>query len=95
MDIVREFLSVYRLYEHPGGEILLGKSGDAKFDLTAMVYKGRSLPGTVKNIRAEGILDCLTGVTDALEEMRRAMLNQASQASRLTETSATPILWAR
>lgn len=87
VDAVRDFLSVYRLYEQPGA-YMLEKSGDAKFDLTSMIYKARSLPVVVKNIKAEGLEDCFAEVTEALEVLRRVLMNQTLQASKLGESSS-------
>jgi hypothetical protein len=72
---IQEFLARYDLPEESSRfDTLLKNVGLAKFDLTAIAYKGRILDKTAKRIKGTKISPLIKGIISDLENMRRALI---------------------
>jgi hypothetical protein len=80
---VNKFLKTYGLEADAGIDILLENSGDAKFDLTVIATKGRTMMATAGKIRKKRLPSMVAGIVDSVESIRRYLINPALQKERL------------
>ena len=82
---LQKFLSDYQLYGRADANFLLENSGDAKFDLTAIVHNSRNLKSQVKNIKNSQVLSLFEEVVNQIETMRRTLINPSLRENKLHE----------
>ena len=72
---IQEFLARYDLPEESSRfDTLLKNVGLAKFDLTAIAYRGRTLDKTAKRIKGTKISPLIKAIISDLENVRRALI---------------------
>lgn len=72
---IQEFLVRYDLPEESSRfDTLLKNVGLAKFDLTAIAYRGRTLDKTAKRIKGTKISPLIKAIISDLENVRRALI---------------------
>lgn len=84
-ETVNKFLKKYGLYENPGIEELLVNSGDVKFELTEIVYKGHPLIDQAGKLRSKHISPMISATIENGEDIRRYLINPALQKDRLDQ----------
>ena len=82
-DTVREFVNRYDIDENTGVDKLLGDSGNVKFDLTSIVFKGRPLIEQALKVKTSEISDIIADIIENAEGIRRYLINPALQMERL------------
>ena len=82
---VAKFLADYGLEDDDGLKLLLAKDGDAKFDLTGLAHNGRPLLKTAGAIKEQDITTPVAEILEAVQDIRRYMINPELQQSRLTQ----------
>jgi hypothetical protein len=81
---VEKFLVAYRLLKGKSGAAgLLDNSGDAKFDLTGLVHKGRGLAATARDVKDKRVVPLVTGIVENLEVIRRYLMSPTIQKENL------------
>ena len=83
---IQKFLTVFDLYGSSNLSLLLKNIGDAKFDLTAIAYKGRPLINMARKIKGQQISPLVSEILDSVENLRRYLLNPTLQNKKINET---------
>ena len=84
---LEKFLRTYGLWgEDADLQGLLKSSGDAKFDLTGIAYKGRGMVARAREIMDGGVVEQVSGMLKNVEKIRRYLMNPALQAVNLLES---------
>ena len=83
---IQKFLTVYYLYAGSSFSLLLENIGHAKFDLTAIAYKGRPLINRARKIKGDKISPLVSEILDSVENLRRYLLDPALQSKRISKT---------
>jgi hypothetical protein len=88
-DAVERFLVGYGLIED-GSDLglVLGNSGDAKFDLTGIAYTGRGLAARSREVKDKRVAPLLAGMVNNVENIRRYLMTPTIQAENLAEKVA-------
>jgi hypothetical protein len=88
-SVVERFLVGYGLMED-GSDLglMLGNSGDAKFDLTGIAYTGRGLTARSGEIRDKRVAPLLAVMVNNVENIRRYLMTPSIQAENLAEKVA-------
>jgi hypothetical protein len=85
LETVERFLVGYGLIEDGADlSLLLGNSGDAKFDLTGISYTGRGIAARSGDVRDKRVTPMLTEIINNVETIRRCLMNPSLQAERLS-----------
>ena len=84
-EAVQNVLTSYDLHGNSGPDTLLSKSGQAKFDLTSLAYKGRPLIERAGRIKGPDISPLLHDVVDCVESLRRLMIHPSMQMERVNQ----------
>ncbi len=84
-ETVDGFLKKYNLYENASSDVLLVNSGDVKFELTEIVYKGRLLITQAGKLQSKHISPMISAVIENGEDIRRYLINPALQKNRLEQ----------
>jgi hypothetical protein len=81
---VEKFLVAYRLLKGKAGMAgLLENPGDAKFDLTGIVHKGRGMVETAWDVKDKRIEPLVAGLVENMEVMRRYLMSPSLQKENL------------
>ena len=83
---IQKFLTVFDLYGSSNLSLLLKNIGDAKFDLTAIAYKGRPLINMAGKIKGQKMSPLVSEILDSVENLRRYLLNPELQSDRVKKT---------
>ena len=83
--IVQKFLTRYDLSVESDFSRLLGDVGDAKFDLTSIVYKSRPLVKTSRKIKGQDISPLVSGIHDSTEILRRVLIDPSLQSEKISQ----------
>jgi hypothetical protein len=81
---VVQFFQKYQLSEDTGTDKLLANSGDAKFELTAIVHQGRLMADMAGKIRHKQVPRMIIEIVDSVESIRRYLINPKLQKDRLS-----------
>ncbi len=84
-ETVSQFFKKYGLDENAGTDDLLANSGDVKFELTEIVYKGRLVVARAGKLRNKQVAPMISGMIDSMESIRRYLINPALQIERLNQ----------
>jgi hypothetical protein len=84
-EAIQSVLTSYDLYGNSGPDTLLSKSGQAKFDLTSLSYKGRPLIERAGKIKGPEITKLIHDVVDCVESLRRLMIHPSLQMERVKQ----------
>jgi hypothetical protein len=84
---VARFLAKYGLDESDGTDKLLEESGDVKFELTEIVYKGRPLVSRADKLRDKAVLLMVAEIIEYAESLRRYLISPALQRERLDQAA--------
>jgi K+-sensing histidine kinase KdpD len=84
-ETLNQFLVKYGLEENTGTDKLLANSGDVKFELTEIVYKGRPLIAKAGKLKNKKVAPMIAGIIDSVESIRRYLINPALQRERLKQ----------
>ena len=82
-DEVKKFVESYDISENVQVENILGKSGDIKFELTVLSYKGRMLSGQAGCLKNKQTEKIIIDTVDILEKIRRYLFSPALQKERM------------
>jgi hypothetical protein len=87
--VVERFLVGYGLIED-GGDLglMLGNSGDAKFDLTGIAYTGRGLVARSREVKDKRVAPLLAVMVNNVENIRRYLMTPSIQEENLIEKVA-------
>lgn len=80
---VQAWLTTYDLHDGADFNTLLKNAGDAKFDLTAIAYKGRPLMDEAVKIKEKGIATLIAEVVVEAESIRRYLMSPSMQLESL------------
>jgi hypothetical protein len=80
---VARFLAKYGLDESDATDKLLEESGDVKFELTEIVYKGRPLVSRARKLTDKEVLLMLAEIIEHAESLRRYLISPVLQRERL------------
>jgi hypothetical protein len=80
---VQEVLTTYELIDSTDFKKLLQDTGDAKFDLTSISYKGRPLINKANVIKDRDISRLVADIVDETDSIRRYLMNPSLQIDRL------------
>ena len=82
---VQTFLTRYDLYGSGELVTLLDKCGDAKFDLTGIIYNGREMVQTARAFKKTDLPELVEVVVNGAESIRRYLINPSLQESHLKQ----------
>jgi len=85
-ETIQKFITVYYLYGGSSFSLLLENIGHAKFDLTAIAYKGRPLINRAMKIKGDKISPLVSEILNSVENLRRHLLNPSLQNKKINET---------
>ncbi len=80
---MQELLTTYELNEGTNCKKLLQNTGEAKLDLTAIYYNGRSLVDKAAIFKDREISKFIAFIVDEAESIRRYLMNPSLQIDRL------------
>jgi hypothetical protein len=80
---VQDWLTTYGVHEGSDFSTLLKNTGDAKFDLTAIAFKGRPLIGEAAQIKEKAIATLVADIVVEVERLRRYLMNPSMQLESL------------
>ncbi len=83
---IQKFLTTYDLYGSPDGNRLLENTGNAKFDLTAIAYKGRPLINRARRIKGKEISPLVSEILTGVENLRKILINPTLQGETASNT---------
>jgi hypothetical protein len=82
---ILKFLTTFELYGSNNVSLILDDIGDAKFDLTAIAYKGRPLIDLSMKIKGYKMAPLVVEIIENVESLRRYLLNPELQSNRVTQ----------
>lgn len=81
---VEQFLAAYKLLKGKSTTAgLLQNPGDAKFDLTGIVHKGRGMVETARDVKDKRVEPLVAGLVENMEVMRRYLMSPSLQKENL------------
>ena len=83
---VQKFMTDYDLYGSSDYDLLLGNTGNAKFDLTAIAYKGRPLIKRARKIKGQEISLLISEILTGVENLRKILINPTLQNEIASKT---------
>ncbi len=86
---LEKFLVAYKMLKGKSGVAgLLENPGDAKFDLTGIVHKGRGLVETARDVKDKKVAPLVAGIVENAESLRRYLMNPVLQKEKMAEAAA-------
>lgn len=85
-ESLQKFLTEYGLYGSSDFSLLLDNLGKAKFDLTAITYKGRLLIRAGRNIKDRQVSSKVSEMVAMAEDLRRVLVDPYLRGEKLGET---------
>jgi hypothetical protein len=83
-ESVEKFLVAYKLLKGKSAAAgLMENSGDAKFDITGLLHKGRVMVVTARDVKDKRVAPLVAGIVEAMDGIRRSMMSPAMQKEKL------------